>query len=325
MERLLRKLEKPVADAFLAAIRDARSFAEIRALMAALETGDSALIMRAAGIRDGMFSPMTENIRSAYMEGGVTILQSDLPKRIAMTFDINNPRAQDWLRKQSSQLITRVMADQISAVQVIMEAGMIRGDNPRTVALDIVGRIGPSGRRSGGVLGLNQQQAQWVVNMSDDLDNLDMRYFDRKLRDRRFDSVVRRHIEAGKPIPIETKQKVVARYEDRMLKLRGDTIGRTETLRAVNEASDEAMRQVVDEGLAPKNSVVRIWRHSFSANEREGHVMMNGQRRGIDEAFTNPITGAVLSHPGEGPADETINCRCYIEHAIDFAAVERAA
>ena len=112
-----------------------------------------------------------------------------------------------------------------------------------------------------------------------------------------------------------------------MLKHRGDTIGRTETLRAVNEASDEAMRQIVDEGLAPTNSITKVWRHSFSANEREGHRMMNGHERKLDEVFTNPITRATLKYPGDqqGGAIEVINCRCYIEHKIDFMAVERAA
>ncbi len=110
-----------------------------------------------------------------------------------------------------------------------------------------------------------------------------------------------------------------------MLKHRGDTIGRTETLRAVNEASDEALRQVVDEGLAPKNAVARIWRHSYSRNEREGHVMLSGEERGIEEYFVNPLTGNAMKHPGEGPGSETINCRCYLEHKIDFVAVERAA
>jgi hypothetical protein len=53
--------------------------------------------------------------------------------------------------------------------------------------------------------------------------------------------------------------------------------------------------------------------------------MMNGQRRGIDEYFMNPITGIPLRRPLAGPPGETINCRCYLEHKIDFVAVELAA
>jgi len=38
----------------------------------------------------------------------------------------------------------------------------------------------------------------------------------------------------------------------------------------------------------------------------------------------NPITYATLMYPGDGPASEVINCRCYIEPKIDFVAVELA-
>lgn len=324
MTLLLARLDTRIQKAFLQAIYDARSFAKINELIAAVQTTDVDRIMSAIGMKDSTFAPMTESIRAAYVEGGAATLASDLPKRLAMNFDINNPRAETWLRKNSSQLITgNLIPEQRAAIQTMLQSGMIRGANPRTVALDIVGRIGPTGRRAGGVLGLTGQQAKYVANMADDLANLDTRYFSRKLRDRRFDSVVRKSIDEGKPLSQATRTKIIERYEDRMLKHRGDTIGRTEALRAVNEASDEALRQVVDEGLAPRNAVIRIWRHSFSANEREGHAMMSGQERGVDEYFLNPITGIPLKHPGDGPGSETINCRCYVEHQIDFVAVEK--
>ena len=325
---LLAKLERPVQKAFAIAVQRAKSRAQINALVDAIEAGNIEQILIAAGIRDGMYSPLTESIRSAYAQGGAAVLAMDLPKRFGMEFDINNPRAEDWLRKHSSLLITGDLApEQVAAIQVKLQAGMIKGQNPRTTALDIVGRMGGGGggRRGGGVIGLNEQQAKYAVNMAEDLEDLNPRYFNRKLRDKRFDKTVRKSFKSGKPLPKTTRDKLVGRYEDRMLKHRGNTIGRTETLRAVNEASDEALRQIVDEGLAPRNAVVRIWRHSFAVNEREGHLLMQSQERGIDELFINPITGAYLAHPGAGAASETINCRCYLAHKIDFAAVERAA
>lgn len=354
MNALLKRLEKPVRDAFAIAVLNAKTRAQVNRLIAAIETGDIDAIMLAAGIRDGMYSPFTESIRSAYLESGIFILAADVPKRFAVEFDINNPRAESWLRNNSSQLITgHLMPEQRAAIQVMLQDGMIKGKNPRTTALDIVGRIGPTGRRTGGVIGLTEQQAQYVVNMRNVLTNpegVGIRHFKTdpitgkrtavrafwidqngelqssyKLRDRRFDSMIKRAIKEGKPVPKKTLEKAIARYEDRMLKHRGDTIGRTEVLQSLNEASDEAMRQVVDEGLAPRQAITKIWRHSFGANEREGHLMMNGQRRKLDEYFVNPITGVPLPYPGNGPASEIINCRCWIEHEIDFVAVELAA
>ena len=336
MNALLNRLEKPVQKAFLEAFNKARTFAKIKALVDAVQTGNVDQIMSAIGIRESLYSGLTETVRNAYVQGGTAAIIADLPKRLAMEFNINNPRAETWLRNRSSQLITGdLIPQQRAAIQVMLQEGMIKGKNPRSVALDIVGRISETGRRSGGVIGLTEQQAMYVSNMADDLyswnaaserlNPVNPRYFNRKLRDRRFDKIVRESMESGTPLPKATREKIVARYSDRMLKHRGDTIGRTEALRALNESSDEALRQIVDEGLAPKESAVRIWRHSYSKDEREGHLMMDGQEAKLDEYFTNPLTGAMLRYPGDGPASEAVNCRCWIEHSIDFAAVELAA
>jgi hypothetical protein len=326
MRALLLQLEKPIRDAWLKAIAEARSFANIKALMSAIVSGDENAILRAAGIREGMYSSFTESLRSAYLTSGADVIARELPKAIAMSFDITNPRAESWLRNYSSQRTQEMNAETRGAVRKYLERGMRLGDNPRSVALDIVGRIGATGRRTGGAIELTEYQAGIVNNLRDDLDNLDLeRYKKRKLRDRRFDKLVERHAESGKPIPKAKKQQIVNRYEDRFLKHRGDTIGRTEAIRATSEASEEAMRQVVDEGYAPRDSITRIWQHSFSINEREGHKMMHGQKRGMDETFLNPITKRSLKYPGDGPASEAINCRCWLKHKIDFVKVEQAA
>ncbi len=334
MDALLKKLEGPVRRAFEKAIQMAKSRAQINALAIAIETGNMDAILAAAGVREGMWSTMTEQIRTAYSQAGLLVMSADLSRGFELDFDINNPRAEGWLRNNSSRLITRLKMEQRAAIQEILQNSMSKGANPRTTALDIVGRIGKTGRRQGGVIGLNQQQVKTAIRMSGDLHGIHItpenkamqqRYFNRKLRDRRFDSVVRRAIADGKPLSQKTRDKIVGRYEDRLLKYRGDTIARTETLASINAASDEALHQIVEEGLAPRNAVIRIWRHSYSADERPGHLMMSGQKRGLDEMFVNPITFAVLPYPGSGPGSEVINCRCYIEHEIDFIAVELAA
>jgi hypothetical protein len=326
---LLRRLEGPVRRDFVVAIQSARGRAKIAALVRAIELGDLDTIMIAAGVREGMWSTLTESIRKVYSVSGQLRTEADVPKTFGMEFDINNPRAQDWLTRYSSGLIWGkavgggLAPEQRAAVQTMLTNGMLKGNNPRTTALDIVGRIGKNGKRTGGVLGLTNTQAQWVINMGDDLQDLNWtRYKSRVLRDRRFDGVVKKSMQEGRILPQAQRNKIVQSYENRMTKYRGDTIARTETLQALNEASDEALRQIVDEGLAPANAVTRIWRHSHGGNERPGHLQMDGQPRGLEDYFLNPITRVPLKHPGAGPASEVINCRCYVEHKIDFAKVE---
>jgi hypothetical protein len=328
MNRLLKDFTGPVRRAFEQAIRTAKGRVNIAAVERAIVSGDIDAVMIAIGMREGVWTGVTEEIRRTYAASGAFIVAADVPKKFSAAFNISNPRAEGWLRNNSSQLITgNLQPEQRSAIQTVLQNGFVKGNNPRTTALDIVGRISKeTGRRTGGVLGLTGQQAGYAVNASNELASLDSHYFTRRLRDKRFDNAVKRSIKEGKPLPVETRNKIVARYEDRLLKHRGENIARTEALAALNEASDEALRQaVIGEGLAPANAVTRIWRHSFAGHERPGHLMMNGQERGIGEFFVNPLTDVALLHPGNGPGSETINCRCYLEHKIDFVAVELAA
>ena len=346
--RLLEKMGVPIGSAFLEAVAKITSRAQIMRLTLAIEAGNIEAAFQAAGMRVGSWGTLTESIRNAYITGGAFVMARDVPKRFGAEFNISNPRAEQWLRQHSSQLITLINADQRDSVQILMRAGLQAGRNPKSIGLDIVGRIGANGRRSGGVLGLNGPQTQYLADFRQALsgplpvgvhrigpDGNPVKKFwignDGELqsvysrRDKRFDGTVRKAIANETPLDTATVNRLTGRYSDRLLKLRGDTIGRTEALSALNESSDEALRQIVQEGLAPPDAVTRIWRHSFSQNERPGHLQMSGQERGINEPFLNPLTGVSLQHPGEGPASETINCRCMIEHKIDFIKAEMAA
>lgn len=329
IDALLALFEGPMRKVFEQIINDARGRANISRMVLAMEAGNFDELLAASGVRESMWSSMSEQIRGAYAGGGKFTLNNDLPKKAMFDFDMNNPRAEAWLKKRSYQLIKGdLQPEQIGAIQTVLHNGMVKGANPRETALDIVGRVSPAtGRRQGGVLGLTKYQATFVTNAADELDNLNSNYLTRRLRDKRYDAAVKKAIADGKPLPASLKQTIIGRYEDKLLKMRGDTIARTETLAAINASADEALNQVIEEGLAPPNAVKRIWRHGgYSADQRPGHVDMGSmkQERGPGEYFINPVTGVPLLRPGEGPASEIINCRCYLEHKIDFIAVEKA-
>jgi hypothetical protein len=323
---LMDRLEPRIARGFAAAVARIKSRAQLNALTRAIEVGDIDGAFRAAGYRPGSWNDVIEQTRAAYIEGGTFTTNADVPARFGMEFDWRNPRSEAWLAAHSSQLVTWITEEQREGIRTVLTAGMRDGRNPRSVALDIVGRIDPrTQRRTGGIVGLNAPQTEAVMNARTQLENLDAGYFDRKRRDRRFDSMVRRAIENDTPLRDADIDRIVGRYSDRLLKLRGDTIGRTETLQALNEAADESLRQVIDEGLAPPDAVVRVWDATGDSRTRETHAAMDGQEVGPNEPFTSG-SGAQLMHPGDGSlgagASEIINCRCVVTHKIDFIAVE---
>jgi len=324
LQELLDRLEPPIARAFAEAIARIKSRARIAQMEAAIRAGDLDGLARAAGFRTGMWGLVLEQVRRAYVEGGTFNMNADVPQRLGMEFDWTNPRAEAWLSEHSSQLVTWITEEQREGIRTVLNAGMRAGRNPRSVALDIVGRIDPrTQRRTGGIVGLNAPQTQAVINAREDLQNLDPRYFTRERRDRRFDSMVRRAIESGEPLSDGDVNRIVGRYEDRLLKLRGNTIARTEALQAMNEAADESLRQVIDEGLAPPEAVQKVWDASGDSKTRDTHAAADGQSIGPDGTFT--VGGFPMRHPGDGslgaPAGEIINCRCVVRHEIDFGEV----
>lgn len=238
-------------------------------------------------------------------------------------FDGRNPRAERVARDLSSRLVTMIVDDQREAIRVVIEDGIAKGRGPRDTALDIVGRVNKAtGKREGGIVGLNAPQTKAWLRAGDELDNLDPAYFERKLRDKRFDSMVRKAIEAGKPLSKADRDRVLNRYSDRLLKHRGEMIARTETIASLNAGRDQGIRQLVESGNVEASAVMRVWDSSgHDGKTRTSHLQMEGQRVGLDEPFITP-GGYKLMHPGDSsmgaPASETAQCRCVLRLDISW-------
>ena len=210
-----------------------------------------------------------------------------------------------------------------AAVRNTLADGMANGRNPTSVALDLVGRYNrTTNRREGGMVGLSDRDQKWSLNVRDELIRLDEKYFDRKMRDKRFDAIVRNAIASGKPLTQAQVTKLVSRYREIALKNRGDTIGRTEALAALNRSEWESTRQALEQSNLPLEAAQKEWDDAGDNDVRHTHAAMNGQRVGIDEPFVSP-SGARLMHPhdrslGAG-GEEIIDCRCRVKYVIDFA------
>lgn len=315
LQQFLARLEASLARAFLQAVAGIKSQARIAELEAAIRANDVDAAFRAAGFRPSSWTGVTEVVRSTYIEGG-QFAAATVPRRFGYQFNPINPRALEWISTHSGDLVVELNLKQRAAIRTIMTLGAEEGRNPRSVALDIVGRVGRTGRRQGGVIGLHDQFAEFAGNARRELESLDANYFTRARRDRRYDAMVQRAIDSGKPLTRSQIDMLIGRYEDRLLQTRAENIARTEMVGAYSASSDEAMRQVVDEGLAQADAVEKTWRHSRAGNDRPGHLALNGVSVPLGQPFTNPDTGNQMQFPGDGPASERINCRCTVFHKV---------
>lgn len=324
LEQFLASLEPDLAKSFLDSVATLKTRARLDRLEAAIASLDYEAAFYHAGIRDYAWTQLTEQVRSAYASSGIMTMTADIPARFGISFNISNPRATDWIAARSSFLVSDINEGQRRAIRAIITSGVSDGRGPRDIARDIAGRIDPrTGRRFGGVLGLQDQFADYSISARRELKNLDSHYFTRSRRDRRYDSLVQRSIEEGKPLTKSQIDSIVGRYEDRLLQTRAENVARTEALTAMNEASDESLRQVVDEGLVDRSGIKKVWQTAGDERTRPDHVAANGQEVDFEQPFI--VGGYAMMHPGDSslgaPAGQIINCRCISSHKIDFSMV----
>lgn len=317
---LLARLEPTLRAAFEDALELVKSDVQIGLLIEALERQDINSAMDALSLDPSVFRTFERALAESYAAGGDSGTSSmpRLPNpsggRFIVRFDIRNPRAEIWLAEHSSNLVTRIVNEQRDVIRTALTDGMERGQNPRKTALNIAGRVDPlTQRRVGGMVGLSAPQAEYITTARNELLSGDPKqlrnYLTRKRRDKRFDSAVRRAIADGTPVSADTVTRASGRYSDQLLRLRAETIARTETLASLHAGQDEAFRQAIEKGAVREQDVRRVWRNAGDSRVRDEHVGMEGEIVGVNEAFSNG-----LMYPSEP------NCRCHLDIRIDHLA-----
>jgi hypothetical protein len=193
-------------------------------------------------------------------------------------------------------------------------------------ALDIVGRVSrATGTRTGGLVGLSAPQAAAVQNARQRLatgtPEALREYLALERRDRRFDKTVLAAIDSGKPIPADMRERMVGRYADRLLQLRGEVLAQNETHHAIFAGKHEAYEQAIEAGKVDASAVTKTWRHFPSDHPRMQHVQMAGKAVGFNEPFVMP-DGTLMAYPHApgAPARHTLGCKCQADYAVDFLA-----
>lgn len=323
-----------IREAFLLSIVDITSAITLKLVVERLERQDIGGALDALNLERAAFSRVETAIATAYNAGGTAMvghmptLRDASGAKIIVRFDVRNLRAEEWLRSHSANLVTRVIADQRTDLRVALEAGMSAGRNPNSVALDVIGRVNRvTKRREGGLIGLTGPQSDFVASARAELLSGDAtmlrNYLGRGRRDKRFDGAVMKALKDGKALDTETVNRIVGRYSDKLLQLRGEMLARTEALTSIHAGKYEGFRQGLDKTNYPPEAVSRVWRSAGDAKVRHTHAALNGSEVvGLDTPFVSP-SGAMLRYPGDtglgAGADEVVGCRCDTDMRIDFS------
>lgn len=322
-----------VQEAFLTVMQDVVDSAMLGEMIAAIEAGDVDRLFQATGFTPAALGPILDRIEDSYKDGAELTVDA-WPKRIRtptgltiFRFNMRNEAVESDLRQFSSNFVTRLTNEARENVRITLERGILEGQNPRKTALDIVGRVDPvTKKRVGGVIGLSNGQEKWVASSKDRLQRLDKKYLTMGLRDKRFDSIVRKAIDSGQPLPQDTIEKLVTAYKKNALRYRGEAIARTETIQSINRGEYNAYVQAVEDGTIKQEAITKEWDDVGDNKTRTTHYVMGrkydkGKGIPLNEPFLSP-SGDRLLFPGDSSlgadVSEIIFCRCKMRYRVDW-------
>lgn len=320
LQRLTAALAPPIRQAFLDAVQRIVDRLDISQLANLIERGavEEALRM----VAEASQAAGLAGVASSTSHAAIVAAQAAVPRiksfeglaAVDIRFDVLNPRTIEGLRAYEFRKIRELSDQQRLAVKAAIEAGIEAGQNPLTIARDVRGSIG-----------LTEYQTGIVSNYRANLQNLHVEdpkaraaarsgARHRKLRDKRYQKTLERAIREEKPLTQTQIDNMVARYQERWLKYRSETISRTEATRANSRGNWMAWQQAVFEGVMREDEVRRQWGYSHDAKTRHAHRSIPGMNKngvGLNEPFKSPL-GDIL-YPGDPAADvaNVANCRCY--------------
>lgn len=300
-------IERQMARDYLAEVSRIRASSTLAQVLAAIQSGN-ALVQR--DIFSGRYAKLAEDLRAAYIAGGNAEADS-LPRKLRTEFDPTRDSAQRAIVTAQRDMVTVLAREQGDAIQAIISHGQDIGIAPPRIARNLLGVGG-----EGGVVGLSGQDVQWLTNTRNQLASGDpaiMRgYFDRVRRDRRYDGIVQRAIDAGRPVSQADIERITQRYAARLLDTRAETVASIQTVEAYNAGRNQLYAQMIEDGLDPAR-ITKRWKSRGDEKVRLSHRAMNGQVVPGGAPFITP-RGARMMHPGDSslgaPMSEIARCRC---------------
>lgn len=301
LDAMLNELRPQLQEALLAAFADMQSGVDYPALELAIAQRDAAGVEAALNIDDGPFAPYMLIAMTIYLRYG---------QKFGPTLDVRFTPNMPVIQADIADATARMTEDARQGIRDAVERRMmsVDGANRREAARAIIREIKP-------IIGLSRPQISYVESMrerllSGDPEQMRAVLSGQKLRDKRYDALIKRAIKAARngDAPVLTSAKVdeiTGKYAARMLRKRAMEIARAEVDQYAEAAKYEAAGKI-------EGGAIKTWRHSsIYINARPDHVGMSGRSVPLDENFIMADGVAMrYAHDPRGGARHNASCRC---------------
>lgn len=276
-------------------VKDQKTVSELET---ALAEGRIAEVLDDVEAAAGAFASRLDALKSMVGHETADYLSANLDKLVS--YDAGNPKAVEVLQQNRARLVGGVTEQQRQAIVVILSEQTAKGVNPRRQAMLIRDVIGLTPKQAAKVLTYRRAlETPTPLNPDEPVDP-----------------------EAPPPKPRrgftpEDIDRRVAKFADKQIAVRAETIARTETLSAVHEGMAQSFQQAIDKGVLEAGTIVQKWNAGDPPRTREWHASMDGQERPWGEPFISGH-GVELRWPGDtnAPTDERARCRCAVSRRI---------
>lgn len=323
----LSRLEEDIADAITAAV-DAIPH---QRLLDAVESGDvfdygrevldtlagqserieAALMAAYVASGEAAAIEIGNDLAREYRRVGKAVRKADAPSpsevALRFRFDKTDPRAIDWVRRESGAMITNMVRSEQEAIRSIIDSSFSAQQTVQQTGRGIFAQLrtvtpSPSARDFADTLGANlngltTRYEQAVINRVTAIG----------------DDLADRGITGTKAL--DKMRREGDRYAERLRRSRSRTIARTERMRAHNQARLLSFQQAIDSGIASADHSRKQWQ-TGPFDVCNICVAMQGQERKVAEGFTLPNGGLVDAPPAHP------NCRCTMKMVTDVRLYE---
>lgn len=305
-------------------------------LIERLEAFDTEGAIAALNISPAAWAEYSSAMTAAYASSGASTMAQIVASKtaaIGVRFNMQNPRAQEWIARNVAESVVMFTNEQIMAARELIQAGYTRGNHPRTIAYELVGRV-QNGSRQGGILGLDRPRAHRLeaitqgMKTAEGVRDLVVKHDDGTLSVRyKVNAATAQRIisayNAGTAVSEDNQLISVRQYQNALLKDRADTVALTETANAVMSSRAESWQQAAESQGLDQSAIIKTWRHGRGARKdhRPDHLAMSGKSVvGLHTPFVfRDGTRMEYAHDPAGGAKHNIRCGC----ATDFRLQRR--
>lgn len=240
-------------ESVLTAIYERAQFA--RAAQApVLDAAARAALIRAMRIDDVLqpeLAARLTRIFSRLTTGGATVTAATMPERIRPAFNLVNPRAVTFARREAGKLVREVTDEQRKLVSRMVARGIREGIEPRKTAKILRESIGLTRYQEKIVSRFRDVHAEDMLARAASGDTL--------LEPQRK---ILRRLQAKRPTTAAQADRLAAQYRDLKVRDRAMSIARTETIRASAGGQQVVWDEAGKQGLIVAEETRQFWMYT---------------------------------------------------------------